>query len=100
MLIGQIQINRNPFWIECTTHAIRRMSQRRIASWVVKDLLENVGDKLLLYNNTGEELAIVDTRNDITVIVQVRLHKAVVITVINRGEIYIKRGTRLEHIAC
>ena len=98
MLIGAIEVNRNPFWIECTTHAIRRMSQRRIAAWVVKDLLATVGEKLLAYNNPQDELAIVDAKNNLAIIVQVRLHKAVVITVIDRGEIFIKNGTKL-HIA-
>lgn len=100
MLLGEIQLTGNPFRIECTTHALKRMSERRVGSVVVKNLIANIGDRLLSYNNTGEELAIIDPGNDLAVIVEIRFFKAVVITVIDRGKIFIKEGTRLEQIAC
>lgn len=99
MLLGEFQLTGNPFRIESTTHAIKRMSQRRIASWVVTGIIAHVGERLLEYNDTGEEIAIIDTERDLAVIAEIRSFKAVVITVIDRGKIFLKDGTRLEEIA-
>lgn len=99
MLLGEIQLTGNPFRIECTTHAIQRMSERHIGSRVVKGLLESMGERLLHYNDTGEELAIIDQQNNLAVILQIRYYKAVIITVIDRGRIHIKAGTKLCQIA-
>ena len=99
MLLGEINILDKAFRIESTTHAFERMDERNIEKKKVIDVIEGLRYKVLLYNNTGEEIALIDQEHDLAVIIEVRLNKVVVITVIDRANIHIKEGTRLEEIA-
>lgn len=99
MLLSEVEIMNKDFRIESTTHAARRMEEREIDKSIVIDVVKGLDVKLLLYNNTGEEIAIIDQLQDIAVIIEVRLNKIVIITVIDRANIHIKDGTRLEEIA-
>ncbi len=100
MLLGKIEIiNNNNFRIESTTHALERMEERGIDRQVVLDVIQELDYKVLIYNDSGEEVAIIDQEHDIAVIIEVRLNKVVVITVIDRANIHIKDGTLLEEIA-
>lgn len=99
MLIGNVAITDRNFRIESTTHALQRMEEREIEHDIVINVIQELDYKVLLYNNTGEEIAIIDQENDIAVIIEVRLNKVVIITVIDRACIHIKDGTMLEEIA-
>ncbi len=100
MLLAESKIINKGFRIEGTTHAVQRMKERNIDKKIVIELVRSLDySKLLSYNNTGEEIAIIDQENDIAVIMEVRFNKVVVITVIDRANIHIKEGTRLEEIA-
>lgn len=99
MLLGKIAIVNNDFRIESTTHALERMEERGIDRQVVLDVIQELDYKVLIYNDSGEEVAIIDQEHDIAVIIEVRLNKVVVITVIDRANIHIKDGTLLEEIA-
>jgi len=99
MLLGKITIKNNNFRIESTTHALERMEERGIDRQVVLDVIQELDYKVLIYNDSGEEIAIIDQEHDIAVIIEVRLNKVVVITVIDRANIHIKDGTLLEEIA-
>ncbi|MDI3548414.1 MAG: hypothetical protein PWR10_2066 [Halanaerobiales bacterium] len=99
MLLGEFEIINKDFRIESTTHALQRMEERRIDQQVVKEVIKGLDYKVLLYNNSGEEIAIIDQEHDIAVIIEVRLNKVVIITVIDKANIHIKDGTRLEKIA-
>ncbi|GAB6098767.1 hypothetical protein JCM16358_06460 [Halanaerocella petrolearia] len=50
------------------------------------------------YNDTGEEIAVIGQKYNLAVIIEVRNFKAVVITVIDKVNIHIKDGTKLERI--
>ncbi len=99
MLLGEFEIINKDFRIESTTHALQRMEERDIDTQVVRDVVMSLDHKVLNYNNSGEEIAIIDQEHDIAVIIEVRLDKVVIITVIDRANIHIKDGTRLEEIA-
>ncbi|SKA04506.1 DUF4258 domain-containing protein [Selenihalanaerobacter shriftii] len=99
MLLAECFLDSRYFRIESTTHALQRMKERAIESDVVTGIILSLGDKLLNYNNSGDEIAIVDQENNLAVIIEVRECKAVVITVIDRANIHIKDGTLLEEIA-
>jgi hypothetical protein len=75
------------------------MKERAIESNVVTGIILSLGEKLLDYNDSGDEIAIVDQENNLAVIIEVRECKAVIITVIDRANIHIKDGTLLEEIA-
>jgi len=75
------------------------MKERDIDSELVNGIILSLGEKLLEYNDSGDEIAIVDQENNLAVIIEVRECKAVVITVIDRANIHIKDGTLLEEIA-
>lgn len=99
MLLDKFDILNKPFRIESTTHAYDRMKERDIEQKKVVAVIRELRFKVLLYNNTGEEIAIIDKENDMAIIIEIRLNKVVIITVIDRANIHIKDGTRLEEIA-
>lgn len=99
MLLAKIKILDKGFRIESTTHALERMEERSIDRDTVTEVIKELENKVLLYNNTGEEIAIINQEHDIAVIIEVRLNKVVIITVIDRANIHIKDGTLLEEIA-
>ncbi|MBM7624658.1 DUF4258 domain-containing protein [Sporohalobacter salinus] len=99
MLLTECFLDDHYFRIESTTHAMDRMKERSIDTSLVTNIILSLGDKLLDYNDTGDEVAIVDQKNNLAVIIEVREGKAVVITVIDRANIHIKEGTLLEEIA-
>lgn len=99
MLLRECFLEDRYFRIESTTHALQRMKERGIESTLVTGIILSLEDKLLEYNNSGKEIAILDQQNNLAVIIEVRQGKAVVITVIDRANIHIKDGTLLEEIA-
>lgn len=99
MFITQFVINNHNFNVETTNHALKRMEQRRVDKFMVAGIVLCLGERLLEYNDSGEEIAIIDQTNNVTVIIQVRNYKAVIITVINRTGVYIREGTKMEQIA-
>ncbi|WP_408954791.1 DUF4258 domain-containing protein [Natroniella sp. ANB-PHB2] len=99
MLLTETFLDDSYFRIESTTHALERMEEREIEKELVTAIILSLDQKLLKYNDTGEEIAVVDQENNLAVIIEVRDFKAVVITVIDRSNIHIKDGTRLEEIA-
>ncbi|KXS42500.1 MULTISPECIES: DUF4258 domain-containing protein [unclassified Candidatus Frackibacter] len=99
MLLTECFLDGRYFRIESTTHALQRMKERDIDSELVNGIILSLGEKLLEYNDSGDEIAIVDQENNLAVIIEVRECKAVVITVIDRANIHIKDGTLLEEIA-
>lgn len=99
MLMGEFVIINKDFRIEGTTHALNRMRERAIDQSVVMEVVIGLDAKVLLYNNSGEEIAIIDQEHNIAVIIEVRMDKVVIITVIDRANIHLKDGTRIEQIA-
>ncbi|WP_027340181.1 DUF4258 domain-containing protein [Halonatronum saccharophilum] len=99
MLLTETILDDKLFRVEGTTHALKRMEERGIDQELVTAIILSLNERLLDYNDTGEEVAIIDQENNLAVIIEVREHKAVVITVIDRANIHIKDGTRLEEIA-
>ncbi len=99
MLLTESMLDDKCFRVESTTHALKRMEERDIDQSLVTAIILSLGIKLLDYNDTGEEVAVIDQENNLAVIIEVREFKAVVITVIDRANIHIKDGTKLEEIA-
>ncbi len=99
MLLAEFDLAGKSFRIEGTTHALDRMEERKIEKNLAVSIILSLGQKLLNYNDTGEEVAVIDQSNNLAVIIEVREYKAVVITVIDRANIHIKDGTQLEEIA-
>ncbi|AGB41955.1 hypothetical protein Halha_2061 [Halobacteroides halobius DSM 5150] len=99
MLLSEFMLNGKCFRVEGTTHALERMKEREVDEELVAAIVLSLDHKLLEYNNTGEEVAIIDQEHNLAIIIEVREFKAVVITVINKANIHIKDGTKLEEIA-
>ena len=99
MLLNETYLDEQYFRIEGTTHAKERMEEREIDQELVVAIILSLEEKLLEYNDTGEEVAIIDQEHNLAVIIEVREFKAVVITVIDRANIHVKDGTMLEEIA-
>ena len=99
MLLNETYFDEKYFRIEGTTHALERMEEREIDQELAVAIILSLDEKLLEYNDTGEEVAIIDQEHNLAVIIEVREFKAVVITVIDRANIHVKDGTLLEEIA-
>lgn len=99
MLLGKLAAEGVDFRVESTAHALKRMEERAVEHDVVINVLQELSYKIMAYNDTGEEIAVIDQEHDLAVIVEVRMNKVVVITVIDRADIYLKDGTMLEEIA-
>lgn len=99
MLLGKLVVKGEFFRVESTAHALKRMKERGVEDDVVINTLQELSYKIMVYNDTGEEIAVIDQEHDLAVIVEVRMNKVVVITVIDRADIYLKDGTMLEEIA-
>ncbi len=99
MLLAECSLEESCFRVESTTHALDRMKERNIDREVVTAIILSLEQKLLDYNDSGEEVAIIDQEHNLAVIIEVRDFKAVVITVINKANIHIKDGTQMEEIA-
>ena len=99
MLLNESYLDDKYFRVEGTTHALDRMDERDIDQELVVAIILSLDTKLLEYNDTGEEVAIIDQEHNLAIIIEVREFKAVVITVIDRANIHVKDGTLLEEIA-
>lgn len=99
MLLGKLVAGGVDFRVESTTHALKRMEEREVGHDAVISTLQELSCKIMAYNDTGEEIAVIAQEHDLAVIVEVRMNKVVIITVIDRADIYLKDGTMLEKIA-
>ncbi|GAB6139239.1 DUF4258 domain-containing protein [Halanaerobaculum tunisiense] len=99
MLLSEYILDGRNFRVEGTTHALERMKEREVDEELVAAIVLSLDEKLLEYNDSGEEVAIIDQEHNLAIIIEVREFKAVIITVINKSNIHIKDGTQMEEIA-
>lgn len=81
-----------------TDHFDSRIKERDLNKEVIFSDVKRLNRKLVKYNNTGKEIAVVDKEHNLSFIMQVRYEKVVLITVINKADIKLKNGTELEMV--
>jgi len=98
MYVCSFLIDNHNFKVETTNHFEERIKGRGINKEVVVENVFSLKDKIKDYNNSGQEVAVIDEDNDLAFILEVRSSKVVLITAINKSDIFLKNGTEVEEI--
>ena len=92
--IARIMIDKETYSVRATGHALDRMQERKVDEWVVSgDIIAFGKEKLLSLRAEEKEIALIDVKRDITIIMAFRKNTIFIITVIDRSEVYILDGT-------
>jgi len=95
-LLATLKIKGQDYSIRATIHAQKRMVERRIDEYVVSGNILALGyERLMGYRNTDKEFAIVDKIKNVAIIAAMRRNTVIVITVIDKEDIWIKDGTAI-----
>lgn len=98
--LAQIKIGRDTYSIRATEHAVERMAQRHVDAYVVTGNVLALGpEKLADLKATSEDAIIIDTRTNTAVVVTVEKQTIKVVTVIDKSNVWVKDGTRIERIS-
>lgn len=90
--IGSFVINNTLFNVIGTGHSFEKLEERNLSKYHVLASIVGLGDKLSTYNNSGQHIIISDENKKISTIFTVENYTIVVITVIDKGAIFISRN--------
>lgn len=94
--LGLLKINGDTYSVRATAHAVVRMKQRNIDSYVVIGTVFSLGkQRLLEYIEAERDLAIINEEKKVAVIIAFKNCKIMVETVIDKADIYVKEGTSI-----
>ena len=97
--IAKLKIKNQDYSIRATIHSLIRMEQRGIDEYVVSGTILSLGhEKLLAYQNTSKDIAVIDKVKKIAVIATFNKNTIKIITVIDKEDIWVKNGTSIENI--
>jgi hypothetical protein len=87
--IGTFIVNNRLFNVIGTGHSLERLYERGLSKYHVLSSIVGLGEKLATHNNSGKHIIISDETKDISTIFTVENFTIVIITVLDRGEMYI-----------
>ena len=88
--LAQVTIEKETYSIRATGHALDRMAERKVDKWVVSgDVLAFGKQRLLEFRNTNREVALIDSKRNIAIMMAFRKNTIYIITVIDKSEIYV-----------
>ena len=97
--LAQITIEKETYSIRATGHAVDRMTERKVDKWVVSgDVLALGKERLLDYKETNKDVALIDKKRDITIILGFRKNTIYVLTVIDKSDVYILDNTMIKRL--
>ena len=97
--IAKLRIENQDYSIRATSHSLIRMEQRGIDEYVVSGNVLSLGQaKLLEYKENGRDIAIIDKVKKVAVIATFKKNTIIIITVIDKKDIWVKDGTTIENI--
>lgn len=79
-----------------TEHGMKRLNKRRLDKYQIASACLALGIKLEYYNNSREQIMIADAGKNLSVLVAVENYTIVVITVLDKGNPYVKPNTVIE----
>jgi len=85
------KINNRVYRLVASHHATDRLFKRKLNQWYVASACIALGEKLDKYNNSGMDIMIVDKEKNTTCIVTVERDTIVLITVLDKGNPYVKK---------
>jgi hypothetical protein len=98
-LLAQIKINNRDYSIRATDHCLQRMAERKIDEYVVSGNVLALGEtKLLKLQEAQEEAIIIDKKTNTSIVVAFIRNTVKIITVIDKANVFVKDGTRIERI--
>ena len=97
--LAQIKIEKEIYSIRATGHAIDRMIERRVDEWVVSgDILALGKERLLNFKEANKDIALIDTKRDITIIMNFKKNTIKILTVIDKSDVYVLNGTIIKNL--
>ena len=97
--LAQIKIENETYSIRATGHAVDRMIERKVDKWVVSgDVLALGKERLLSYTKLTKDVALIDSKRGITIILGFRKNTIYILTVIDKSDVYILDGTIINNL--
>ncbi len=97
--IAIMEIGENKYSIRATAHALSRMAERKIDKFVVAGNVLALGaERIKELQAAQEEAVIIDDAKKISVVIAFKGNKIQVVTVIDKANIFVKKGTTVERI--
>lgn len=87
--IGTFVVDNKLFNVIGTQHSLERLGERSINKYHILSSIVGLGEKLSTHNNSGKHIIISDEKKNISTIFTVENFTVVLITVLDRGEMYI-----------
>ena len=98
--LAQLEIQGRQYGIRATIHSLERMEERNIdAETVTGNILLLGKEKIKQLQENQQEAIIIDKDKDIAIVIAFKQNKIQVVTVINKSNVWVKEGTKVEHLA-
>jgi hypothetical protein len=98
-MIAQITINKQTYSIRATEHSLQRMTERKIDEYVVSGNVLALGaTRLLKLQEAQEEAIIIDKKTNTSIVIAFLRNTIKIITVIDKSNVFVKDGTRIERL--
>ena len=98
--LAQIQIEGQSWSVRASGHAIDRMAQRGVDAFAVTGTVIALGpERLQELKEQEAESIIIDQVRDIAVVIGFKGNRIMVVTVIDKSNVFVKSNTTIERIA-
>lgn len=87
--------NGRNFEIRTTDHTYEHLERKYDINVICGDIVALGEERLYNYANQGDDVAIVDQNNDLTVIITFEGNQIRVRTVIDKSNVWVRKGTRI-----
>lgn len=97
--LAQIRIEKEIYSVRATGHAIDRMAERKVDEWIVGgDVLALGKERLLNFKRANKDIALIDTKRNITIIMNFKRNTIKILTVIDKADVYVLDGTIIKNL--
>ena len=97
--IATFTVKKETHSVRATAHALQRMEEREVSpETVLSGILALQMDRVNEYKESEEDVAIIDKRNNCTIIISFQKNTIQIVTVINNSDVWVKDGTQIERL--
>lgn len=97
--LAQVKIEGRTYGIRGTVHAVERMVERNIDEETVTGNILLLGkEKIKELQEKEQEAIIIDKDKEVAIVIAFKKNKIMVVTVIDKGNVWVKEGTHIENI--
>lgn len=98
--LALLTIEGKDYSIRASEHALQRMEERQVDSYVVAGNVMALGaERLQELQRKQEEAMIIDEENEVAVVIAFKGNRIMLVTVLNKANCYVKKGTRIERVS-